>query len=139
MSDFKNYLEKTKEIGQIVSISHSIIKVSGLPNLKPKEMIITEDEEKGMTYGLNESLADVFMFDMEKLKIGKRVTRTDEIFKIPVSPNLLGRIINPFCRPIDGLGPIGGEKIFLSIERDATSYFSKGKNKKFFGNGGHYR
>ncbi len=135
MSDFKNYLEKTREIGRVVSITHSIIMVSGLPNLKPKEMIITEDEEKGMTYGLNENLAEVFMFDIEKLKIGKRVARTNEIFKIPVSQNLLGRIVNPLCRPIDGLGPIGGEKIFLSIEREAPPISQRAKIKQFLETG----
>ena len=135
MTDFKNYLEKTKEIGHVVSITHSIIMVSGLPNLKPKEMIITEDEEKGMTYGLNENLAEVFMFDIEKLKIGKRVTRTNEIFKIPVTQDLLGRIVNPLCQPIDGLGPIRGEKIFLSVEKEAPPISQRAKIKNFLETG----
>ena len=121
MSDFKTYLEKTGEIGHVVSITNSIIKVSGLPNLKLREMVISEDGERGMVYGLGEKVAEVLMFDTGKLKAGKRVARTNENFKIPVSQNLLGRIVNPLCQPIDGLGPIGGEKEFLNIEREAPN------------------
>ncbi len=135
MNDFKNYLEKTEEIGRIVSIISSIIKVSGLPNLKLREMVISEDGERGMAYGLRENIAEVLMFDTEKLKVGERVTRTNEYFKIPVNQNLLGRIVNPLCQPIDGLGPIIGEKEFLNIEREAPNITQRIRVNKFLETG----
>lgn len=130
MIDFKTCLEKTGEIGQIVSIINAIIKVSGLPNLKPKEMIITEEGERGMVYGLEKEVAEILMFDTKKLKVGQRVARTAEAFKIPVNQNLLGRIINPLCQPIDGLEPIAGEKIFLNIEKEAPNISQRVKINK---------
>ena len=135
MNDFKDYLKKTEEIGRVVSIISSIVKVSGLPNLKSKEMIVTEDGDEGMTYSLSENFAEVFMFNTEKLEVGKRVARTNEIFKIPVNQNLLGRIVDSFCQPIDGLGPIRGEKKFLSIEREAPNISQRVRIEKFLETG----
>ena len=119
MRDFKSYLEKTGEIGQIVGLSHSIVYISGLPGLKPGEMIITENGEKGIVHGLGKEIAEVLMFEPEKLKVGEEVARTNKPFQIPVSQGFLGRIIDPLCRPIDGLGPVLGEKKYLSIQREA--------------------
>jgi len=119
VSDFKSYLEKTGEIGQIVGLSHSIVYISGLPGLKPGEMIITENGEKGIVHGLGKEIAEVLMFEPEKLKVGERVVRTNKPFQIPVSQGFLGRIIDPLCQPIDGLGPVFGEKKYLSIQREA--------------------
>ena len=119
MSDFRSYLEKTGEIGQIVGLSHSIVYISGLPGLKPGEMIITENGEKGIVHGLGKEIAEVLMFEPEKLKVGERVVRTNKPFQIPVSQGFLGRIIDPLCQPIDGLGPVFGEKKYLSIQREA--------------------
>jgi len=59
------------------------------------------------------------MFEPEKLKVGEEVARTNKPFQIPVSQGFLGRIIDPLCRPIDGLGPVFGEKKYLSIQREA--------------------
>ncbi len=119
MSDFKSFLEKTGEIGHIVGLSYSIVYISGLPSLKTGEMVITENGEKGMVHELDKEIAEVLMFDTGKLKVGERVVRTDKPFQIPVSQGFLGRIIDPLCQPIDGLGPVFGEKKYLSIQREA--------------------
>ena len=82
-------------------------------------MIITENGEKGIVHGLGKEIAEVLMFEPEKLKVGEEVARTNKPFQIPVSQGFLGRIIDPLCRPIDGLGPVFGEKKYLSIQREA--------------------
>jgi len=119
MEDFKDYIEKMGEIGHVVALTHSIAYVSGLPTLKLGEMVITENGEKGMVHGLNKEVAEVLMFGTKNLKIGEEVARTNQVFQIPISQEFLGRIINPLCQPIDGLGPILGEKKYLSIQREA--------------------
>lgn len=135
MSEFEDQLKSIGEIGSVVSINRSIISVSGLPGLKTKEAIVTESGARGMAYSLGEDVAEVFMFDTEKLRVGERVARTNEIFKIPVNKNLLGRIVDPFCRPIDGLGPIKGEKVLLDIERQAPPVFQRIRVNRFLETG----
>lgn len=121
MEEFKKYLEETKEIGEIIGLNQCVVYISGLPGLKLGEMVITENGKRGLVYGLDKGVAEVLMFESEKLKIGERVARTDKPFQIPVSQGFLGRIINPLCQPIDGLGPIIGEKKYLNIQREAPS------------------
>ena len=119
METFKKYLEKTGEIGRVVGQNHYLAHVSGLPNLKMGEMVMAENEERGLAHGLGKETAEILMFDEGKLKVGQEIARTNSFFQIPVSQELLGRIINPLGRPIDGLGPIPGEKEYLPIEREA--------------------
>ncbi|MCD6528260.1 F0F1 ATP synthase subunit alpha [bacterium] len=119
METFKDYTEKTGEIGYITALAYSIVWVSGLPTLKLGEMIITEHGEIGIVHGLNKKTAEVLMFSTKNLKIGERIAKTNKAFQIPVSQKLLGRIINPLCLPIDGSGPVTGEKKYLNIQREA--------------------
>ncbi len=117
--EFKNYLETTKEIGQIVYYSDPIGYVAGLPSVMIGEGIITEDGERGIVYDIERKRSGILMLEGERVEAGKRVTRANELFKIPVSGGLLGRIVNPICQPLDKLGPIAGKKEYLFIQGKA--------------------
>lgn len=121
MSKFKENLKESQEIGRITSINHSVVRVSGLPNLKPNEMIITEGESQGVSYNLGKKYAEVLMLDTTHLKVKERVTRTSQSFKIGVNSNLRGRMIDPLCRPLDGQGPITGKKSYQGLENPAPN------------------
>lgn len=115
--EFKKNKEKTGEVGYVVHCSDPIVYLSGLPSLRIGESVISEDGERGMVYGLDKGKAGILMFETEKIEAGKRMARTDDFFKIPVSHKVLGRIINPLCVPLDRLGPISGEKEYLTVQR----------------------
>ncbi len=117
--EFKKYLEKTGEVGYLSGASESIVHVSGLPSVRAKEAVITETGEKGMVYGIDQKEAEVLMFERGRMKGGKKVVRTGELFKVPVSRGLLGRIVNPLCLPLDGEGPVEGKKEKMKVEREA--------------------
>jgi len=129
MEEFKEYLEKTGEIGRVVAISNFIARVSGLPNLKLNEMVISEGGERGIVFGLEKEGAEILTFG-KNLKVGERIVRTDRIFQIPVSKNLLGRIVDPLLRPLDELGPIAGEKEYWDIYREAPGMVFRRRVKK---------
>jgi F-type H+-transporting ATPase subunit alpha len=129
MKEFREYLEETGEIGKIVAISNFIARVSGLPNLKLNEMVISERGEKGIVFGLEKEEAEILTFG-KNLRVGERIIRTDSIFKIPVSKNLFGRIVDPLLRPLDELGPIIGEKEYLEIYREAPAMIFRKRVKK---------
>ena len=117
--EFKKNIEKTGEVGYIIHCSDPIVYLSGLPSLLMGEEIVSEDGERGMVYGLDRRKAGILMFETERIEAGKRVARTNEFFKVPVSQEVLGRIINPLCQPVDRMGPILGEKEYLPIQRKA--------------------
>src|SRR3990167_5316443 len=110
MKSFEEYLQQTEEVGYIESIVHSIAYVSGLPSVKPKEMLVAAGGQKGIVQSLKDDFVEVLMFETKALYSGMKVARTGETFYIPVSSEMLGRIINPFGVPIDGAGPIPGDK-----------------------------
>ena len=116
---FKDYLKETGEVGAIRSIVHSIVYVSGLPGVRPKEMVVAEGGQRGIVQSLEPEMAEVLMLDTSDLVSNLQVTRTKETFTIPVSEEILGRVVNPFGRSLDGLGPISGEKQNQPIEPSA--------------------
>jgi len=127
MSYFETYLEKTGEIGYITSLSHSVAYASGLPNLKLEEMVITKTGKRGIVHGLKEKLAEILMIDVKELKIGEALVRTEKPFEIPISQELLGRIINPLSQPTDGLGPITGEKEYRPVKKEAPPFIKRAR------------
>lgn len=115
--EFKKYIEKTGEVGYIIYCSDPIVYLSGLPSLRMGEAVISEDGERGMVYGLDRGKAGILMFETEKIEAAKKMARTDDFLKIPISQSLLGRIINPLCLPLDKLGPVSGEKKHLPVQQ----------------------
>ena len=116
---FKEYLHETGEVGSVQSIIQSIVYVSGLPSVRPKEMIIGEGGQRGIVQAVEEGLVEVLMLDTSGLVSNLPVARTNETFSVPVSDGLLGRIIDAIGRPIDGKGPIIGNKVNQPIEPPA--------------------
>ncbi len=117
--EFEKYIEKTGESGYIIHCSDPIVYLSGLPSLKMGEAIVSEDGERGMVYGLDRRKAGVLMFETEKIEAARKMARTDDFLRIPVSEGLLGRIVDPLCLPIDRKGPVLGAKEYLPIKEKA--------------------
>jgi F-type H+-transporting ATPase subunit alpha len=61
----------------------------------------------------------VLMGPSEEIREGDTVRRTGVIASINVSEGMLGRVVNTLGEPIDGKGPIEGEKFEMPIERKA--------------------
>ncbi len=119
MKSFDEYLQESGEIGQVESIFQSVIYVSGLPKARPNELVITEDGEKGLVQDIEKDLIEILILSSKRIIPGTRVTRTNDIVKVPVSTELLGRVVDPFLEPVDGLPPVGGYKVSLPLHRDA--------------------
>ena len=119
MRSFEHYLKEIGEVGHVESIVQSIVYVSGLPGVKLNEVVLTQTGQKGLVESIGKELIEVLMLSSERILPGVQVTRTNETLKIPISLDILGRVVDPFMQPIDGLGPIKGEKTILPIERDA--------------------
>jgi len=124
MDDFEYLLEKYKEVGYVTSLVSFVATVSGLPDLKDGELVLTESGARGLVVGLKENEAEVLILEEGEIKVGERVVRSGEPFKIGVSQNLLGRIINPLSQPVDGKGPIKREK-FCEIQSSAPSVIER--------------
>lgn len=93
--------------GEIVQIFDGIVIVEGLPDAKNGELVMLGDKETGMVMDLQEFQTAVLIFgDYTTLRVGDRVLPTNEILSIQVGSDILGRVVNPLGKPIDGLGQL---------------------------------
>ncbi|XOD38991.1 MAG: F0F1 ATP synthase subunit alpha [Candidatus Carsonella ruddii] len=81
--------------GIINKIYDGIVEVYGLNFAKYGEMIIFENNEKGIIFSLNKNNVNIVLLDnFENLKQGQKCFCTNKIFEVPVGYELIGRIIN---------------------------------------------
>lgn len=97
--------------GVITKITPTTIEISGLrPSIGDVVKISSKDKSKsglGMVTQITSNGAFVSPFGfVEGFKIGDFVYESDQGMNIPVGKALLGRVVDPFMRPIDGKGEI---------------------------------
>ena len=96
-----------REVGTITSVDTGIAMVSGLPNVGFEELVEFPGGIFGIVFNLDESeLGVVLLGDESGLHAGDEVRRTGRVMDVAVGDALLGRIIDPLGRPLDGLGPV---------------------------------
>ena len=102
MLSYKEYLEKTGEIGGVEAIMNTLIHVTGLPGCQTHELIIFEDGQVGYALSLTEDYVEVLLLSRDGIKVGSQVTRTDEFLEVDLGPELLGKNIDPLGNSNDG-------------------------------------
>src|SRR5258706_2964658 len=98
---FSQLLKKTKEYGVVYQVSHPIVFIEGIPNVKTHEVILFENGQKGEVFTINKGKIEARVFSHEPVKVGMKVTRTDQLLSVPVGRELLGHTINPLGEPLD--------------------------------------
>jgi F-type H+/Na+-transporting ATPase subunit alpha len=100
------------EVGQVLSVGDGIARVYGLDKVQAGEMVEFADGVKGMALNLEADNVGVVIFgDDRNIREGDIVKRTGAIVEVPVGKGLLGRVVDGLGNPIDGKGPIRGEKM----------------------------
>ncbi|MDB6055406.1 MAG: synthase alpha subunit [Verrucomicrobiales bacterium] len=109
-----------RETGTICSVSTGIAKVSGLPNVGFEELLEFPGGVFGIAFNLDEDeIGVVLLGDYWDLKAGDPVERTCRVMDVGVGNGLLGRVIDPLGRPLDGHGAVMTSHR-LPIERPAA-------------------
>ena len=100
------------EVGQVLSVGDGIARVYGLDQVQAGEMVEFENGIRGMALNLESDNVGVVIFgDDRSIKEGDTVKRTGAIVEVPVGKGLLGRVVDGLGNPIDGKGPIKGDKM----------------------------
>jgi len=108
-----------REIGTITSIATGIAKVSGLPNAGFEELLKFPGDVLGIAFNVDENEIGVILLgEYWHLHAGDEVERTGRVMDVIVGDGLLGRVIDPLGRPLDGNGPVASSGR-LPIERPA--------------------
>jgi F-type H+/Na+-transporting ATPase subunit alpha len=95
------------EVGTVLSVADGIARIHGLENAMAFEMLELPHGVTGLALNLeSDNVGTVLFGDWDKVVEGDTVKRTGRLLEIPVGEELLGRIVDPLGRPLDGKGDI---------------------------------
>ena len=127
--NIRNYEAKAEvsNIGSVLEVGDGIARIYGLRNVMSNELVEFEDGKGtlGMALNLEEgNVGVVILGEYTGIKEGMTVKTTGRIASVPVGDSLIGRIVNPNGRPIDGKGDILSDKT-RPIERVAPGIVAR--------------
>ncbi len=115
-----------KEIGIVLSIASGIVRVSGLPRVGYEELLKFPNNILGIAFNIDETEIGVILLgDDTQLTVGDKVERTGRVMDVPVGDELIGRVVNPLGKPLDGKEIISFTHR-LPIEREAPAIMDRG-------------
>jgi F-type H+-transporting ATPase subunit alpha len=95
------------EVGTVLSVADGISRVHGLDNAMSSELLELPHDVTGLALNLESDNVGAVLFGAwEKIEEGDQVKRTGRLLEVPVGDELLGRIVDPLGRPLDGKGDI---------------------------------
>jgi F-type H+/Na+-transporting ATPase subunit alpha len=126
LSGFKSEAE-AYEMGTVLEVGDGIARVYGLSKVQAGELVELPDSidtegkpVRGMVLNLEEDNVGIVLFGSSNVvEEGHTVRRTKSIASLNVGEGILGRVIDPLGRPLDGKGEIAGETIESPLERKA--------------------
>ncbi len=105
--DVSGSLEDT---GIVTRVGDGVAWIYGLSNAGYSEIVAIEtdkDEVEAFVLNLGEDdIGAVLLGEDSAVKAGAKVRLTGKTLEVPVGKELLGRVVDPLGRPLDGLGPI---------------------------------
>src|SRR6187399_1939762 len=109
-----------EEVGTVLQVGDGIARVYGLGNVSYGELVEFESGVRAIALNLEEdNVGVVLMGDTGGIQEGSKVRRTGQIASIKVGEGMVGRVVNTLGEPIDGKGPIAGERYEMPLERKA--------------------
>jgi F-type H+-transporting ATPase subunit alpha len=104
-----------EEVGTVLEVKDGVARVYGLTRALAGEMLefrssTTGEPITGVALNLEEdNIGAVILGNFLDLKEGDEVRRTGRVFEVPVGRGMVGRVVDPLGRPVDGRGPIKSE------------------------------
>jgi F-type H+-transporting ATPase subunit alpha len=95
------------EVGTVLSVADGIARLHGLENCMSFEMLELPHGVTGLALNLeSDNVGAVLFGEWQHISEGDTVRRTGRLLEIPVGEALLGRIVDPLGRPLDGKGDV---------------------------------
>ena len=95
------------EVGRVLEVGDGVARVYGLAKAMSGEMLEFENGAMGLVFNLEEnSIGCVVLGNFLGIKEGDEVRTTGRLLSVPVGDAMVGRVVDPLGRPLDGRGPI---------------------------------
>ena len=113
------------DVGTVVEAGEGNARIHGLSNVKYSELLQFPNDTLGLALNLEEdSVGAVILGEFTHIKEGDEVKATGRIVEVPVGESLIGRVVDPLGRPLDGQGPIQSDST-NPVEKIAPNVVSR--------------
>jgi F-type H+-transporting ATPase subunit alpha len=113
------------DVGEVKEVGDGIARCSGLYGVQASELVEFANGTAGFAFNLEEDQVGITILGQSAgIEEGQLVRRTNRIISVPVGAALLGRVVDPLGRPVDGKGPISTTR-FRPIERIAPGVIER--------------
>ncbi len=98
---------RAEEVGRVEEVGDGVALVSGLRHIRLDELLKFEKGQLGFAQMLDiDRIGCVLLDDVDGVEAGDSVRGTGDVVRVPTGDALLGRVVDPLGRPLDGKGPI---------------------------------
>ena len=95
------------DVGTVVQVGDGVASIQGLQGVRSNELLDFGDDVLGLALNLESDIVGAAILgDPNAVKEGQRVRSTGRIIEVPVGEALIGRVVDPLGRPLDGKGSI---------------------------------
>ncbi|WP_068114758.1 F0F1 ATP synthase subunit alpha [Tropicimonas marinistellae] len=116
---------EAEAVGRVVRVADGIARVTGLPDVALGALLRFEGGQHGFAQALDRDAFDVVLLDDANAVVaGDRLSDTGAVLRVPVGEALLGRVVDPLGRPLDG-GPAIDSAETRPVERPAPSIIER--------------
>ncbi|MBU0637256.1 MAG: F0F1 ATP synthase subunit alpha [Planctomycetes bacterium] len=98
------------EVGKVLEVGDGVVRIYGLSKAMASEMLEFASGAMGTVFNLEEnSIGAVVLGDYLNVKEGEEVRTTGRLLSVPVGEALVGRVVDPLGKPLDGRGSVQSE------------------------------
>jgi len=113
------------EVGIVKNVAVGIATISGLMGVGYEELVRFPGDVLGIAFNIDpDEVGVILLGEFQDLHAGDEVERTGRVMDVAVGDGLLGRVVDPLGKPLDGKGSIATEKR-LPIERPAPAIMDR--------------
>ena len=120
-----NLGSRAEQIGRVESVGDGVALVSGLPDVRLDELLRFAGGQVGFAQVLErDRIGCVLLDEGDGVAAGDAVHGTGDVVRTTVGPGLLGRVVDPLGRALDGKGHVTAESL-QPIERPAPAIIDR--------------
>ena len=95
------------DVGTVVQVGDGVASIQGLQGVRSNELLDFGNDVLGLALNLESDIVGAAILgDPNAVKEGQRVQSTGRIIEVPVGDALIGRVVDPLGRPLDGNGVV---------------------------------